>query len=188
MSDPVRHAVSKLGGTIRLGGSPEAVRTAREQLAEVKLERSIREAITAAPPLTKDARAGFFCLEDSIMTNDRPHAALVQPPGHASDAQRRTWSKSHRETGRDTGSASCPWPCVGALSEYRCATAQGPNPVPVLSIPAPPAATTRRALHHDGRSTTPATIATASTPIRFAAPSRPQCARPASALGALQAA
>lgn len=59
--DPVISAVARLGVATRTtrggkGGDPEAVAEARRHLTEVKLERSIREAVKAAPPLTQEQR------------------------------------------------------------------------------------------------------------------------------------
>lgn len=56
VKDPVRMAHSRVATASRKGADPLALPVAKRDLTAAKLERAIREAIAAAPPLTDDQR------------------------------------------------------------------------------------------------------------------------------------
>ncbi|MBA2715609.1 MAG: hypothetical protein H0U51_00850 [Propionibacteriales bacterium] len=58
MASEVAHATCKLAGLYTYGRTPdpETEAAARRELATAKIERAIREAIAAAPPLTNEQR------------------------------------------------------------------------------------------------------------------------------------
>ena len=57
-TDPVIAARNKLAGLARWGtADPNELDDARRALTEAKLERHVREALAAAPPLTDDQRS-----------------------------------------------------------------------------------------------------------------------------------
>lgn len=58
MSDPVHAARSKLAALYSHGRTPEmeTADCARRELTAAKLERAVREALAAAPPLTTEQR------------------------------------------------------------------------------------------------------------------------------------
>lgn len=58
-TDPVRRATARLAVNTRFGASPEALDDMRRDLTAAKLERAIRLAIAAAPPLTNDQRVSL---------------------------------------------------------------------------------------------------------------------------------
>ena len=61
MRDPVLQARARKGVAARRGDA-EGVRSASRDLTAAKLERHIREAVAAAPPLTNDQRARLAAL------------------------------------------------------------------------------------------------------------------------------
>ena len=55
-ANPVLVATARVARAVKNGESPEAVIDARRAVIEAKLERAVREAIAAAPPLTTEQR------------------------------------------------------------------------------------------------------------------------------------
>jgi hypothetical protein len=69
MPDPVLTARANIGNAIKRG-DPEGERLARQELAEARLERAVREALANVPPLTSDARHRAV----AMLTGDATHA------------------------------------------------------------------------------------------------------------------
>lgn len=55
--DPVRHARSNLANSYRRAATQAERDRLRRELSAAKVERAIREAVEAAPPLTDEQRA-----------------------------------------------------------------------------------------------------------------------------------
>jgi hypothetical protein len=55
-TDPVRTASGRIAYHSRRDGNPAKLTEARRDLAAAKLERHIREAVAAAPPLSDDQK------------------------------------------------------------------------------------------------------------------------------------
>lgn len=59
--DPVIAARSALGNAT-IAGDPERIAAARRDLTAAKVERAVREAVAAAPPLTEEQKAKIAAL------------------------------------------------------------------------------------------------------------------------------
>jgi len=58
MIDPILAARSRVANAVK-DGRPDDERAARKQLAEAKLERAVRDALAAFPPLDEDTKAAI---------------------------------------------------------------------------------------------------------------------------------
>lgn len=62
-TDPVLAARSRVARAHRrLGGNPEQIDAARQELTDAKFDRAVNQAISAAPPLSVEARERIAAL------------------------------------------------------------------------------------------------------------------------------